>query len=131
MPALGNEFMLGYKSRLRPAKQVWSSMLFYKRLYVSDKIKDPEMIKWRLRHRSGMISVYVLMLSRDCTRIDIMHSAFLQEKFYRSDPLYIIGLACDKDDAISLYADIVKEAVNKTGSTDVVSFLFHKEDFTK
>ncbi|MCI2048448.1 MAG: hypothetical protein LKJ76_01870 [Lachnospiraceae bacterium] len=99
-------------------------MQFYEKLYVSDKIKHPGVVKWKLRHRAGMADVYVITLPEGSSMPEFMHNAFLYQKYYRSAPLLIIGLAEGRDDATDLTVRIIKEAVDRSGNADVRAFLF-------
>ncbi|WP_130837912.1 hypothetical protein [Lachnoclostridium sp. Marseille-P6806] len=97
-------------------------MRFYRKLYVSAGVADPALTKWRLRHHSVRLSLYVLRLTEDRGSVEILHNLFLERR--PEKPVYIIGLAASKTDAVRLYADIVKEALEHTGSPDVVRYLF-------
>ncbi|MDO4284334.1 MAG: hypothetical protein Q4C60_03270 [Eubacteriales bacterium] len=101
-------------------------MYFYKKLYVSDKIRHPSLVKWKLRHQAGQLTVYVLILCEDGmdNQLELMHSAFLQQPFYRKNPPYIIGLAAGQSDGIELIRRIVQEVYDHTGTTDVRAYLF-------
>ncbi len=107
-------------------------MLFYEHLYVSHRIKHPNYIKWRLQHNAGSLGVYVVMLSGDPLRnpgpgenqIEFVHNAFLQQKYYKENPPYVIGLCAGRWDAIMMCADLVQEALDATGRPNVRAFLF-------
>lgn len=104
-------------------------MYFYKDLYVSIKIKRPEVLRWELSR--GMIrpGIYVIMLCTDAQRrtgdqLEICRSTNLRQPWYKANRPYIIGLAFGWHDAIDMVAGMVQEAIESTGDADVVSYLF-------
>ena len=99
-------------------------MHFYRKLYVGESIKYPELVKWRLRHYAGQLSVYVLTMPEQGCMPELMHSAFLKQPWYRNHPPMILGIASGKTEALELLRQIVQEAVDATGSPDVRSYLF-------
>lgn len=108
-------------------------MQFYKHLYISDHIKHPGYLKWRLKRHAGSLDVYVITLcstdepvapEEGANQIEFYHNAFLQQPYYRHHAPYIIGLASGRTEAVRLCARIVQEAVTATGSANVYPYLF-------
>lgn len=104
-------------------------MYFYKNLYVSPRIKRPDLLKWELSRGMLRPGVYLVMLCSKEQRaggdqLEICRSANLRQDWYKSHRPYVIGMALGWHDAISVVAQIVQEAVDQTGNADVVAYLF-------
>ena len=104
-------------------------MYFYKRLYVSESIRDADKVMDKLVRNAGELTLYVLMLCGDSDReggnqIEFCHCANLQQPYYRKYPPTIIGLARGRSECIGIVQKIVEEAVEATGSPDIRSYLF-------
>lgn len=99
-------------------------MHFYRRLYISDKIRYPNLVKWKLRHGAGQLSVYVIVLPESSTMPEIIHSAFLGQPWYRDNPPWILGIARGREDAIDLVRRMIQDALDHTGSPDIRGYLF-------
>lgn len=103
-------------------------MEFYRELYVSDKIEHPGIVRWKLRHHAGQPLVYVISLPEDSERPEILHSVYLQEKYYRQNCPLIIGIASGRDDADELLGKILQETLEKTGTINVRDYLLHRKE---
>ncbi|MBR6770793.1 MAG: hypothetical protein IKM28_06080 [Lachnospiraceae bacterium] len=101
-------------------------MKFDKGLYVGKGIKHPNMVKWKLRCNAGQFRVYVIALAEGRDQLEIYHSAFLQQKYYRKHPPHIIGLAASYKEAVGIVIEIVEEALQKQGSLDLKQYLRSK-----
>ncbi len=104
-------------------------MYFYKRLYVSPQISDPDEIRRKLLRGQGQLSVYVITLIEDPAarggdQMEIMHSANLLQPYYREHPPLILGLAKGHGDAVALVQQILEEALLAVGEADVHRYLF-------
>ena len=102
------------------------SMKFYKGLYVGKGIRNPNKVKWKLRCHAGQFTVYVITLAEGSDQLEILHSAFLQQKYYRKYPPYIIGIAGGYEEAVALVVEIVEEALQKLGSPDLKKYLLSR-----
>lgn len=106
---------------------------FYRKLYISDRIRHPDILKWRLQHRAGSLDVYVITLCRDPedgappaggNQLEFYHNAFLQQPWYRQHDCYVVGLAKGRRDAMDLCVRIVEESLAATGTPYVYPYLF-------
>ena len=97
-------------------------MKFYKYLYIGDTIKNLSKIKWKLKHHGG-VSVYVITIAMGTDQLEIYHSAFLKQKYFRFHPPVIIGIASDYDEAVELVMKITGECIEKTGECDLKQYL--------
>ncbi len=91
---------------------------FYRNLYTTEKLSDQKnTVIWKLKHRAGMVSTYVIMLATNGQDVfDICHSAVLMQDYYSKLDLYIIGIANGKREAMQLVSQIVEDIHVKTGS---------------
>lgn len=99
-------------------------MKFYKNLYIGDTISDPDKIKRKLKKYAKLTNVYVIAYVEKDRRIEIFHSLMLQQYSYKENPPYVIGIAGSKDEAQELICQITEEALQKTGTADLIAYLF-------
>lgn len=99
-------------------------MKFYKKLYIGGTITNPEKVKWKLKHRAGQVNVYVIALAGGNAQLEIYHSAFLQQKYYKKHPPYIIGISSGYEEAVELVVEITEKSVAETGTANLKEFLF-------
>lgn len=99
-------------------------MKFYKNLYLGDTIKNPNKVKWKLRLGSVQPTIYVIVLSKGRDQMEIYHSGFLRQKYYRKHPPYIIGISSGYEEAVDIVVKIIQEALQASGSPDIKKFLF-------
>ena len=103
-------------------------MKFYKNLYVGESIKKPNKVKRKLRRNAGQFQVYVIALAGGRDQLEIYHCAFLQQKYYRYHPTYIIGIAGGYEEAVDLVVKITEAALRETGRPDLKKYLFPENE---
>lgn len=84
-------------------------MKFYKNLYVGDTVKNPEKVKWKLKHRAGQMNIYVIAFAEGSDQLEFYHCAFLKQKYYRKHAPYIIGIANGREEAVEIVERIAME----------------------
>ncbi len=107
-------------------------MRFLKNLYYSPNIEHPKTVCWRLAHQAGMLSVYVLYLPEGepartpegHNQLELCHSAFLQQPWFKKHPPLIVGIAMGREQALELVRTIGQEALDKNHDTDIRKLLF-------
>lgn len=97
-------------------------MKFYKYLYIGDTIKDPVKVKRKLKRHAGQL-IYVICIAQGADQLEIFHSAYLKQKYYRLHPPVIIGIAGDYGEAVSLVVQITKECLEATGNCNLKEYL--------
>lgn len=103
-------------------------MKFYKNLYVTDSAKKSiRKIKWKLKHNAGQVQVFVITLAPENDLLEIYHCAFLQQKFYKIHPPYIIGVAKSYEEALLLMKDIILDIAQKTGTWNIREYLLQNQ----
>ncbi len=84
---------------------------FHNNLYVGDSIKNPVLVKWKLKHGAGQLSIYVITEAVcDTDQLDIYHCAFLKQKYYKKHPAHVYGIASSYKEAIDLVIKISDES---------------------
>ena len=102
-------------------------MRFYNKLYVGESIKHPERVKWKLRVAAGQFHVYLLIISRNGdNQLECFHNALLKQKVFRKQDYFVVGIAGNYEEAISLLCRITEECVSATGTADVKAFLLNE-----
>lgn len=99
-------------------------MKFYKNLYIGDTIRNPDKIKRKLKKYAKLTNVYVIAYVEKDSRLEIFHSVMLQQYYYKENPPYVIGIAGSREEANEIICRIAGEAVQKTGTADLVTYLF-------
>lgn len=97
-------------------------MKFYKYLYIGDTVKNPAKIKRKLKLHAGVL-VYVICIARGNDQLEIFHSAYLKQKYYRLHPPVIVGIAGSYEEAVGLIIKITKESLEETGCCNLKEYL--------
>ena len=90
-------------------------MKFHSKLYVGDSVKNVNKVKWKLKHHAGQISIFVMAICEGSDQLEIYHCAFLQQKYYKKNPPYIVGIAGKYDEAIELLQQMIADVFRETG----------------
>ena len=72
--------------------------------------------------------MYVIALAAGSDQLEIYHCAFLQQKYYKKHPPYIIGIARKYDEALDIVVKITKEALARDGYPDLKRYLFPESE---
>ncbi len=97
-------------------------MKFYKYLYVGDTIKNPSRIKWKLKHHAG-VKAHVIAVAHGADQLEIYHSAYLQQRYFRYHPPIIVGIASDYNEAVQIIIQITQECLEYTGTCNLKEYL--------
>ena len=112
-------------------------MHFYRNLYFSPNITNPEIVRWRLAHNAGSPAVYVIMLPQSDpgklpqpggNQLEICHCSMLHQPWYKKHPPYIVGIAEGRQQALLLVERIVREALEATGKPLIQEYLFPEHE---
>ena len=101
-------------------------MKFYKNLYIGDTITKPNKIKWKLKCHAKQLRVFVILLASGDDQLEICHSIVLEQPYYRNkeNAPYVIGIAGNYEEAVTLVCRFVEEAVAQNGNADLKGYLF-------
>ena len=84
---------------------------FYKNLYWGSSVNNKALVKWKLRHGAGQLSVFCLTRALNTNdQLDIIHCAFLKQSYFKEHPSYIYGIASSHEEAVGLVLRISQEA---------------------
>ena len=97
-------------------------MKFYKYLYIGDTVKEPQKIKRKLKTHAGVF-VYVICIAPGDDYLEIFHSSYLKQKYYRYHPPVGVGIASDYDEAVEIVVQITRECLNATGECNLKEYL--------
>ncbi len=104
-------------------------MKFYKYLYIGDTVTNPKKIKRKLKLHAG-VNVYVITMASGRDQLELFHSAYLKQRYYRYHPPVIVGIASDYGEAVGMITMMTQECVNATGSGNLKEYLKQKADRT-
>lgn len=99
---------------------------YYPRLYLSEGINREklEKIKNILTAKPKKAGVYLLALPHNASdQLDIYESKYLQRKYYDKNPLYIIGIAANYEEAVGIVERIAEEAWAARGDAELRKYL--------
>lgn len=97
-------------------------MKFYKYLYIGDTVTDPAKVKRKLKRHAG-VNVYVVTIASGNDQLEIYHSAYLKQRYYRYHPPVVVGLASGYEEAVQIILKITQECLDATGSCNLKEYL--------
>ncbi len=101
---------------------------FYKKLYWGKSVRKRQLVKWRLYHGSGQLTIFCIKRAETKDdQLDIIHCAFLKQPFYRKNPAYIYGIAGCYDEALKLVVTMTEESINAGYDARIVEYLDSKK----
>ena len=99
-------------------------MKFYKHLYISKTIKNPNLVKWKLRIKNDLLGIFVISIATGSDQLEIYDAAFLNQKLHRKLwPPYIIGLTTTQEEAMNMVGQIAAECYEATGTAKIKDYL--------
>ncbi len=99
-------------------------MTWYEHLYTGASISDVPKIKRQIRHRRPVRELFLITLASNAQNLlDIVPAWNLCLKGYPREEMRVVGLARGYGEAVELVRQIVQEAYDHTGDTDVRSYL--------
>lgn len=103
------------------------SMRFYNKLYVGESIEHPKRVKWKLRVAAGQFNVHLITISQNGdNQLECFHNGLLKQKVFRRQDHFVVGIAGNYEEAISLICQITEECVSATGTADIKAFLLNE-----
>lgn len=96
---------------------------------MGETLKDKaDKVKWKVEHRAGQLSVYLLTLpANEDNLLDIIPAHNLLQKGYPKTELFIIGIERGYEEAANMAAAIIREVYEKTGAFDVKQYVLKQE----
>jgi len=102
-------------------------MKFYKNLYVGNTVRDVHKVKRKLSTNAGQLGIYVIALCRGRDQLEIYHCALLQQRYYKKNPPYIIGIANGYEESLEIVKQIAEETYRQRGDCDLKKYLLDKK----
>lgn len=101
-------------------------LTFYPKLYLGEGIKETKLdkIKKRLVKNPLLADVYVLTFARNqADQLEFFDARQLRQRFYDGEPLEVIGIAQNYDDALKLVEQIARECLSERGDCRLKEYL--------
>lgn len=101
-------------------------MEFYQNMYISTGIRNPRRIKKDLLRGKGHLTIWLLVLARGPegrAQLEILHCVNFLQPYYKDHPVYVVGMASGKADAIEMVNRITQEAFDRTGQWEAALYL--------
>ncbi len=101
-------------------------IIYHKALFLGENITDAEaeQLKVDLVNSPLKANVYVISISaNEQDQLDIYHSKYLLQKYYKERPPYIVGIARKQSEACSLVEQMMQECVTVRGNANVRAYL--------
>lgn len=81
----------------------------------------------KLNQNAGMLDIYLITLAvNPANLLEIISSAYLQQKAVRRNLPLIVGIAKGYDEAVQVTVSIIEEVYKATGAFDVRGYLAEK-----
>lgn len=101
-------------------------ILFHKALYLGEGLTDADVLQLKSDLESAPLkaNVYVITISaNEQDQLDIYHSKYLIQKYYKERPPYIVGITRKQSEAYSLVEQMMQECVTARGDANVRMYL--------
>lgn len=97
---------------------------FDKNLYVGQSLKNLPLVKWKMQHGAGQLSVYAICKAGNPhDQLDIVHCGVLTQKFFRNNPVHVYGLAAGYTEALDMVVMISVRASECGMDGDLLGYL--------
>ncbi|HKM34966.1 MAG TPA: hypothetical protein VJY54_09525 [Lachnospiraceae bacterium] len=107
-------------------------MELYPRLYIGKMVNNPDKLLHKLKKQSKVLQFYVIILSRNPSdQLEIYKACYLSQKYFKKNPIYVIGIASDYDEAVDIIKQIAEECYLHSGNCNLKEYLFCEETLNK
>mgnify|MGYP007098687053 FL=1 len=99
---------------------------YHSKLYLSDGITEKKLdkIKKKLEKKPLLSGVFLITVSPSQTdQLDIFEARQLVQSYYLKNPPYVIGIAENRQEAVSLVEQIVRECLKERGDCALKEYL--------
>ena len=103
-----------------------NSVVCRQKLYLGDSIKEKKLdkIMKRLASKPLLSNVYLIAISRNASdQLDIFDAKQLAQSYYKKHPPYVVGIAGDREEAVELVEQIVRECLAARGDCALKEYL--------
>ena len=101
-------------------------IIFRENLYLGKSIHPGKVdkIKKRLVSKPMLSGVFVIALSKNSSdQLELYDAKQLQQSYYQKNPPYVVGIAKDKSEAVSIVQQIVEECLQARGDCALKEYL--------
>lgn len=95
-------------------------------LYLGESIdrKKLDKIKKKLEDKPLLSGVFLIAISRNPSdQLEIYDARQLVQKYYETNPPYVVGIAADHDEAMKMVEQIARECMEKRGDCALKEYL--------
>lgn len=86
--------------------------------------KDLNQIKSNLTKNPIEANLFLITVSANNNeQLDIYDAKYLVQKFYQKNPPYVIGIAKEKEHALSMVEKMMQECINARGDANLKAYL--------
>lgn len=99
---------------------------YHHRLYLGNNISESKLnkLKKRLEKKPLFCDAYLITVSRNPSdQLEFFPAKQLVQKYYSQYPVYVIGIAADYEEAVSLIEKIVQECLQSRGDCALKEYL--------
>lgn len=99
---------------------------YYSHLYLGESMNADKLdkIKKKLEKKPLISGVFLITLSKNPKdQLEIYDARQLVQTYYKKNPPYIVGIAADYEEAITLVEHIVRECVETRGDCSLKEYL--------
>lgn len=99
-------------------------MEWYKNLYLGEIAAKKQYKLFRRISKKRLTNAYIITLPSNTENIlDIYSYNELLQKHYDNSHIFVVGLACGKDEALELTKDIIWDVYSRSGSFNVSEYV--------
>ncbi len=102
------------------------SITYHPRLYLGESIntKKLDKMKRKLEGKPLLTGVVLITLSKNPSdQLDIFEARQLAQRYYQKNPLYVVGIAGSREEAVGLVEQMVKECLRERGDCALKEYL--------
>ncbi len=103
-----------------------SAVTYRPELYLGDSIngKKLDKIMKKLEKRPLLSGVFLIAISHSASdQLDILDARQLAQSYYKKYPLYVVGIAADREEALKLVERLVQECLEARGDCALKEYL--------
>ncbi len=100
-------------------------MELYPRLYIGKLVNNPDRVLHKLKKQSKLLNCFVIILAKNKSdQLEIIEAGYLSQKYYKKNPVYVIGIASDYEEAVDIVRQIAEECFQHCGNCNIKDYLF-------
>lgn len=102
------------------------SLTYHSRLYLGESISREKLdkIKKRLAKNPLLAGVFLIAVSKNSSdQLDIYDAKQLAQRYYRNNPPHIVGIAGNRQEALELVEQLVRECMASRGDCALKEYL--------